>query len=177
MFNNRIRTAALAGAIAISTAASGVAIPAFAQETAVTTNGFNDADGSTAQPVGPVNHTETELRDATNATAAYLEEFQSGSVESAVNEYLKVESSADGFDPSEQAAYEAFEATRVRASAELAAPAETITKTRESVNYALKVDREATAAFEAYLSALRQVSVINGLITDARAEIKDYIQL
>lgn len=177
MFNNRIRTAALAGAIAISTAASGVAIPAFAQETAVTTNGFNDADGSTAQPVGPVNHTEAELRDATNATAAYLEEFQSGSVESAVNEYLKVESSADGFDPSEQAAYEAFEAARVRASAELAASAETITKTRESVNYALKVDREATAAFEAYLSALRQVSVINGLITDARAEIKDYIQL
>lgn len=187
MFDNRIRTAALAGAIAISTAASGVAIPAFAQETNPTfniNNGFNDADGSTAQPVGPVNHTEAELRAATNATAAYLEEFQSGSVETVVNEYLQVQSSADGFDPSEQAAYEAFEAARVRASAELAASAETITKTRESVNYALKVDREATAAFEAYLNALRQVSTINDLIDDAnvanrtdRAEIKDYIQL
>nr|WBV79895.1 tagged CspB protein [Vector p19HXT] len=33
MFNNRIRTAALAGAIAISTAASGLVVPAFAQET------------------------------------------------------------------------------------------------------------------------------------------------
>nr|UXX62620.1 spCspB-VHH-TC [synthetic construct] len=32
MFNNRIRTAALAGAIAISTAASGLVVPAFAQE-------------------------------------------------------------------------------------------------------------------------------------------------
>ena len=62
MFNNRIRTAALAGAIAISTAASGVAIPAFAQETGTynNTGGFNDADGSTIQPVGPVNHTKSD---------------------------------------------------------------------------------------------------------------------
>ncbi|MFW8623459.1 S-layer protein PS2 [Corynebacterium glutamicum] len=171
MFNNRIRTAALAGAIAISTAASGVAIPAFAQETNPTfniTNGFNDADGSTAQPVGPVNHTEETLRDLTDSTGAYLEEFQYGNVEEIVEAYLQVQASADGFDPSEQAAYEAFEAARVRASQELAASAETITKTRESVNYALKVDREATAAFEAYRSALNDAAVeINPLIAAA----------
>lgn len=171
MFNNRIRTAALAGAIAISTAASGVAIPAFAQETNPTfniTNGFNDADGSTAQPVGPVNHTEETLRDLTDSTGAYLEEFQNGNVEEIVEAYLQVQASADGFDPSEQAAYEAFEAARVRASQELAASAETITKTRESVNYALKVDREATAAFEAYRSALNGAAAeINPLIAAA----------
>nr|AAS20306.1 PS2 [Corynebacterium glutamicum] len=175
MFNNRIRTAALAGAIAISTAASGVAIPAFAQETNPTfniNNGFNDADGSTTQPVEPVNHTEETLRDLTDSTGAYLKEFQYGNVEEIVEAYLQVQASADGFDPSEQAAYEAFEAARVRASQELAASAETITKTRESVAYALKVDREATAAFEAYLSALRQVSVINDLIADANAKNK-----
>ena len=103
MFNNRIRTAALAGAIAISTAASGVAIPAFAQETNPTfniTNGFNDADGSTVQPVGPVNHTEETLRDLTDSTGAYLEEFQYGNVEEIVEAYLQVQASADGFDPS-----------------------------------------------------------------------------
>ncbi|ANR63306.1 hypothetical protein C627_11855 [Corynebacterium glutamicum ZL-6] len=175
MFNNRIRTAALAGAIAISTAASGVAIPAFAQETNPTfniNNGFNDADGSTIQPVEPVNHTEETLRDLTDSTGAYLEEFQYGNVEEIVEAYLQVQASADGFDPSEQAAYEAFEAARVRASQELAASVETITKTRESVAYALKADREATAAFEAYLSALRQVSVINDLIADANAKNK-----
>nr|AAS20301.1 PS2 [Corynebacterium glutamicum] len=200
MFNNRIRTAALAGAIAISTAASGVAIPAFAQETNPTfniTNGFNDADGSTIQPVGPVNHTEETLRDLTDSTGAYLEEFQNGTVEEIVEAYLQVQASADGFDPSEQAAYEAFEAARVRASQELAASAETITKTRESVAYALKVDQEATAAFEAYRNALRDAAIsinpdgsinpdtsINLLIDAAnaanrtdRAEIEDYDDL
>lgn len=170
MFNNRIRTAALAGAIAISTAASGVAIPAFAQETNPTfniTNGFNDADGSTAQPVGPVNHTEETLRDLTDSTGAYLEEFQNGTVEEIVEAYLQVQASADGFDPSEQAAYEAFEAARVRASQELAASAETIIKTRESVAYALKVDQEATEAFEAYRNALNgAAAAINPLINN-----------
>ena len=182
MFNNRIRTAALAGAIAISTAASGVAIPAFAQETAVTTNGFNDADGSTAQPVGPVNHTEVELRDATDATGNYLEAFQAGDIQAIVGAY--VAAGEDGFDPSEQAIFEAFEAARNEATQQLAFSKDTITKTRESVNYALKVDQEATEAFLAYRDALRQVGTINKLIDDAndanrtdRAEIKDYIQL
>lgn len=183
MFNNRIRTAALAGAIAISTAASGVAIPAFAQETAVTTNGFNDADGSTAQPVGPVNHTEAELRDATDATGNYLEAFQTGDIQAIVGEY--VDAGEDGFDPSEQAIFEAFEAARVEATQQLAFSAETITKTRESVNYALKVDQEATEAFIAYRNALRgAAAAINPLIDAAndanrtdRAEIKDYADL
>ncbi|AJE68115.1 S-layer protein PS2 [Corynebacterium glutamicum] len=170
MFNNRIRTAALAGAIAISTAASGVAIPAFAQETNPTfniTNGFNDADGSTAQPAPAVNHTEDQLKELTDATGEYLEDFQSGRIRNIVNEYMQVQASADGFDPSEQAAYDAYEAARVRASAELAASAETITKTRESVAYALKVDQEATEAFEAYRNALNgAAAAINPLINN-----------
>ncbi|SJM59496.1 hypothetical protein FM102_07480 [Corynebacterium glutamicum] len=180
MFNNRIRTAALAGAIAISTAASGVAIPAFAQETGTNptfnnSDNFNDADGSTIQPVGPVNHTEDQLKALTDATGAYLDEFQNGNIRSVVNEYMAVQASPDGFDPSEQAAYEAFEAARVRASQELAASAETITKTRESVNYALKVDREATEAFEAYRAGLQDAADdinntgINPLISAANA--------
>lgn len=183
MFNNRIRTAALAGAIAISTAASGVAIPAFAQETTVTTNGFNDADGSTAQPVGPVNHTEAELRDATDATGNYLEAFQSGDIQEIVGAY--VDAGGDGFDPSEQAIFEAFEAARNEATQQLAFSKDTITKTRESVNYALKVDQEATEAFLAYRNALRgAAAAINPLIDAAndanrtdRAEIKDYADL
>nr|AAS20300.1 PS2 [Corynebacterium glutamicum] len=183
MFNNRIRTAALAGAIAISTAASGVAIPAFAQETTVTTNGFNDADGSTAQPVGPVNHTEAELRDATDATGNYLEAFQTGDIQAIVGAY--VDAGEDGFDPSEQAIFEAFEAARNEATQQLAFSKDTITKTRESVNYALKVDQEATEAFLAYRNALRgAAAAINPLIDAAndanrtdRAEIKDYADL
>ncbi|ANE09114.1 S-layer protein PS2 [Corynebacterium glutamicum] len=183
MFNNRIRTAALAGAIAISTAASGVAIPAFAQETTVTTNGFNNADGSTAQPVGPVNHTEAELRDATDATGNYLEAFQTGDIQAIVGAY--VDAGEDGFDPSEQAIFEAFEAARNEATQQLAFSKDTITKTRESVNYALKVDQEATEAFLAYRNALRGAAdAINPLIEAAndanrtdRAEIKDYADL
>nr|AAS20312.1 PS2 [Corynebacterium glutamicum] len=169
MFNNRIRTAALAGAIAISTAASGVAIPAFAQETNPTfniTNGFNDADGSTAQPVESVNHTEAELLAATDVTAAYLNDFQNGDVRAIVAELIAT--SENGFDPSEEAAYQTFEAARQIATQQLAASAETITKTRESVKYALEVDQAATEAFEAYRSALNgAASAINPLIAAA----------
>lgn len=168
MFNNRIRTAALAGAIAISTAASGVAIPAFAQETAVTTNGFNDADGSTIQPAPAVDHSEAELRDATDATGNYLAAFQSGDIEAIVGAY--VDAGVDGFDPSEQAIFEAFEAARDEATQQLAFSAETITKTRESVAYALKVDQEATEAYLAYRNALRGAATsINPLIDAANA--------
>ncbi|AMA00898.1 S-layer protein PS2 [Corynebacterium glutamicum] len=173
MFNNRIRTAALAGAIAISTAASGVAIPAFAQETGTNptfnnSDNFNDADGSTIQPVGPVNHTEDQLKALTDATGAYLSDFQNGNLRGIVADLI--EAGESGFDPSEQAAYEAFEAARVRATEELAASAQTITKTRESVNYALKVDREATEAFEDYRAGLQGAAAgINPLISAANA--------
>lgn len=169
MFNNRIRTAALAGAIAISTAASGVAIPAFAQETGTynNTGGFNDADGSTIQPAPAVNHSEAELRTATDATGDYLADFQAGDLEAIVGELIAA--TDDGFDPSEQAAYETFKAARERATQQLAFSAETITKTRESVAYALKVDQEATEAFLAYRNALRQVGTINDRIADANA--------
>nr|AAS20305.1 PS2 [Corynebacterium glutamicum] len=168
MFNNRIRTAALAGAIAISTAASGVAIPAFAQETPVTTNGFNDADGSTIQPAPAVNHTEAELRDATDATGDYLADFQEGDLEAIVGELIAA--TENGFDPSEEAAYETFKAARERATQQLAFSAETITKTRESVAYALKVDQEATEAYLAYRNALRGAATsINPLINAANA--------
>lgn len=179
MFDNRIRTAALAGAIAISTAASGLVVPAFAQETVVTTNGFNDADGSTIQPAPAVDHSEAELRAATDATGNYLAAFQSGDIEAIVGAY--VDAGVDGFDPSEQAIFEAFEAARDEATQQLAFSAETITKTRESVAYALKVDQEATEAFLAYRNALRQVGTINDLIAKANeanrtdlSEIEEY---
>nr|AAS20297.1 PS2 [Corynebacterium glutamicum] len=170
MFNNRIRTAALAGAIAISTAASGVAIPAFAQETGTynNTGGFNDADGSTIQPAPAVDHSEAELRDATDATGNYLAAFQSGDIEAIVGAYIDV--GVDGFDPSEEAIFKAFEAARDEATQQLAFSAETITKTRESVAYALKVDQEATEAYLAYRNALRGAATsINPLIDAANA--------
>nr|AAS20318.1 PS2 [Corynebacterium glutamicum] len=170
MFNNRIRTAALAGAIAISTAASGVAIPAFAQETGTynNTGGFNDADGSTIQPAPAVDHSEAELRDATDATGNYLAAFQSGDIEAIVGAYI--DAGVDGFDPSEEAIFKAFEAARDEATQQLAFSAETITKTRESVAYALKVDQEATEAYLAYRNALRGAATsINPLIDAANA--------
>nr|AAS20308.1 PS2 [Corynebacterium glutamicum] len=170
MFNNRIRTAALAGAIAISTAASGVAIPAFAQETGTynNTGGFNDADGSTIQPAPAVDHSEAELRDATDATGNYLAAFQSGDIEAIVGAYI--DAGVNGFDPSEEAIFKAFEAARDEATQQLAFSAETITKTRESVAYALKVDQEATEAYLAYRNALRGAATsINPLIDAANA--------
>nr|AAS20291.1 PS2 [Corynebacterium glutamicum] len=170
MFNNRIRTAALAGAIAISTAASGVAIPAFAQETGTynNTGGFNDADGSTIQPAPAVDHSEAELRDATDATGNYLAAFQSGDIKAIVGAYI--DAGVDGFDPSEEAIFKAFEAARDEATQQLAFSAETITKTRESVAYALKVDQEATEAYLAYRNALRGAATsINPLIDAANA--------
>ncbi|GAA1472167.1 hypothetical protein P4N68_08995 [Corynebacterium felinum] len=150
MFKNRIRTAALAGAIAVATGLSGFSVPAFAQETAVTANAptppsqnvlnaFNGADGSLAVNVSAVNHTEDQLKAWTDATMKYLEALPKTelTVGAVVN------------DPSEQASVAALKNDLARATAELKTSADNITKARESVKYAVEKDQAAVDAWKA----------------------------
>ena len=61
MFKNRVRTAALAGAIAVATGVSGVAVPAFAEDTNVNSiqgPEFNKPDASKAEDAKSENYTE-----------------------------------------------------------------------------------------------------------------------
>ena len=66
MFKNRVRTAALAGAIAVATGVSGVAVPAFAEDTTVNSiqgPEFNPADASAAKDVTCLLYTSPSPRD------------------------------------------------------------------------------------------------------------------
>ena len=81
--------------------------------------------------VGPVNHTEAELLAATDATGAYLSDFQTGNLEGIIGDLIAA--SENGFDPSEEAAFEAFKAARELATQQLAFSAETITKTQSRI--------------------------------------------
>ncbi|WP_080796715.1 S-layer protein PS2 [Corynebacterium pacaense] len=160
MFKNKLRTAALAGAIAVSTAVSGTVVPAaFAQEAPVNTAaisqnlGFSPADGSAAVGVTAKDHDEDTLKDLTDATGDYLAAYQSKNISTIVSEYLLA--AEDGFDPSEEAAKTAFYAAQEEAEAQLATASANITTARESVAYAQQKDEAATAAWEALRDALR----------------------
>ena len=75
MFKNRVRTAALAGAIAVATGVSGVAVPAFAEDTTATNiqgGGFNEPDASLAKDVKAENVTEDQLLKLVGATHHYI---------------------------------------------------------------------------------------------------------
>ncbi|MDO5670450.1 MAG: S-layer protein PS2 [Corynebacterium sp.] len=165
MFQNRIRTAALAGAIAVATGISGLATPAFAVDT-TQQDGYNNQDGSASAPVVAQNITENELRSLTDGTADYLYVFQNDpSFTEIVDEYINL--GQDGFDPSEQAAQKAFDDARQVASAELATASANIQKARNSVAYALEKDQIAEADWKAFVKALNDFrAVINPLIND-----------
>lgn len=164
MFQNRLRTAALAGAIAVATGISGLAVPAFAVET-TQNDGFNTADSSAAAAVAAKNVTEAQLRDKTDATTDYLSPLQNGDLEAVLNDYLAVTDSADGFDPSEEAAKAAFEAAQAEAGAQLATNSQVIQDARASVKHANDADDAATAAWDALVVALQDsADDINSLI-------------
>lgn len=164
MFKNRVRTAALAGAIAIATGISGLATPAFAVET-TQQDLYNVADGSAAQNVTAENITEDELKALTGETAKYLETFQERGwkFDDVVAEYINL--GQDGFDPSEEAAQIAFAEARDEASTELATASANIQKARASVLYALEKDEIATADYEALKVAVKAYAdAVNPLI-------------
>ena len=165
MFKNRVRTAALAGAIAIATGLSGFSAPAFAQDTQQ--GGYQTEDGSAAQDLVAKNVTEEQLRDLTDETADYLNKIQHWpTFRTLVNHYVNL--GEPGFDPSEEAAAAAFREAQAEAEAELAKAAANIQEARASVKYALDKDEIATEDWKSYVSALNAFrEVINPLIAEA----------
>ncbi|OHO54891.1 hypothetical protein HMPREF2635_06750 [Corynebacterium sp. HMSC035E02] len=149
MFKNRVRTAALAGAIAVATGVSGVAVPAFAQDTNTSNiqgGGFNEPDASLAKDVEAKNVTEAELRDRVAATDHYIVNN---------NQFRELYEAAaaantDGLDRSEQADHKAYQAAANEATKQLAQAEKNVQDARASVAYALQNDKGADKAWANY---------------------------
>ena len=149
MFKNRVRTAALAGAIAVATGVSGVAVPAFAEDTTATNiqgGGFNEPDASLAKDVEAKNVTEAQLRDLVGATHHYIVNN---------NQFRELYEAAaaantDGLDRSEQADHKAYQAAANEATKQLAQAEKNVQAARASVAYALQNDKAADQAWANY---------------------------
>lgn len=149
MFKNRVRTAALAGAIAVATGVSGVAVPAFAQDTNTSNiqgGGFNEPDASLAKDVEAKNVTEAQLRDLVGATHHYIVNN---------NQFRELYEAAaaantDGLDRSEQADHKAYQAAANEATKQLAQAEKNVQDARASVAYALENDKGADKAWANY---------------------------
>ncbi len=149
MFKNRVRTAALAGAIAVATGVSGVAVPAFAQDTNTSNiqgGGFNEPDASLGKDVEAKNVTEAQLRDLVAATDHYIVNN---------NQFVELFNAAsnantDGLDRSEQADHKAYQAAANEATKQLAQAEKNVQAARASVAYALQNDKSADKAWENY---------------------------
>ena len=149
MFKNRVRTAALAGAIAVATGVSGVAVPAFAQDTNATNiqgGGFNEPDASLGKDVEAKNVTEAELRKLVEATDHYIVNN---------NQFRELYEAAaaantDGLDRSEQADHKAYQAAANEATKQLAQAEKNVQAARASVAYALQNDKGADKAWANY---------------------------
>ncbi|OFR69847.1 hypothetical protein [Corynebacterium sp. HMSC078H07] len=149
MFKNRVRTAALAGAIAVATGVSGVAVPAFAEDTTPASTqggGFNEADASLAKDAVADNATEKQLLDMTDATAHYI--INNNEWEELYNSASK--SMGDGIDLSENAQYKVYQEKANEATKQLAKAEANFQTARNSVNYALEVDKAADKAWAVY---------------------------
>ena len=149
MFKNRVRTAALAGAIAVATGVSGVAVPAFAEDTTATNiqgGGFNEPDASLAKDVKAENVTEDQLLKLVGATHHYIINN---------NEFRELYEAAaaantDGLDRSEQADHKAYQAAANEATKQLAQAEKNVQAARASVAYALQNDKAADQAWANY---------------------------
>ncbi|MGX4761372.1 hypothetical protein ACWJIK_04515 [Corynebacterium minutissimum] len=149
MFKNRVRTAALAGAIAVATGVSGVAVPAFAEDTTATNiqgGGFNEPDASLAKDVDAENVTEDQLLKLVGATHNYIINN---------NEFRELYEAAaaantDGLDRSEQADHKAYQAAANEATKQLAQAEKNVQAARASVAYALQNDKAADQAWANY---------------------------
>ncbi|MDK8764253.1 hypothetical protein QP922_10535 [Corynebacterium sp. MSK218] len=149
MFKNRVRTAALAGAIAVATGVSGVAVPAFAEDTTATNiqgGGFNEPDASLAKDVDAENVTEDQLLKLVGATHNYIVNN---------NQFRELYEAAaaantDGLDRSEQADHKAYQAAANEATKQLAQAEKNVQAARASVAYALQNDKAADQAWANY---------------------------
>ncbi|QRP62066.1 hypothetical protein [Corynebacterium minutissimum] len=149
MFKNRVRTAALAGAIAVATGVSGVAVPAFAEDTTVNSiqgPEFNKPDASKAQDVAAENFTEKQLLDMTNSTDKFIQSYNQYK-----DLYPKVAALAgDGVDISEEQEYKDFQQFANLTTEQLAQAEKNVQAARASVAYALEKDKAADAAWNNY---------------------------
>lgn len=175
MFKNRIRTAALAGTIAVATGVSGMAVPAFAVEN---TDGFNVADGSRAQ--SGVNLTEDQLYDNLDSVTTFLEEEQ-GSRDIVRADFLDAFHSKNPYaddvvlDPAEENILNAFTARYDSVTDELNTASKNVADARASVAFALDVDQQAMDAYNdlnSHMAALSaaEITQINALIDTVNGE-------
>ena len=149
MFKNRVRTAALAGAIAVATGVSGVAVPAFAEDTNVNSiqgPEFNKPDASKAEDAKSENYTEKQLLDLTDATDKFIQSYNQYQ-----DLYPKVAALAgDGVDISEEQEYKDFQEFANKTTEQLAQAEKNVQAARASVAYALEKDKAADAAWNNY---------------------------
>ncbi|XLN84534.1 hypothetical protein ACKFRS_01150 [Corynebacterium tuberculostearicum] len=147
MFKNRVRTAALAGAVAVATGVSGLAVPAFAEDNVVAQTqgeGFNEADNSAAEEVKAIDNTEAALLKATGATKDYIDGH--AQLDQIIDEVLQ--DAEDGIDPSEEATYGDFKKQGEVATQELAKARKNVQDARAAVKFAKQKDDAADAAWK-----------------------------
>ncbi|MCZ9307402.1 hypothetical protein L8V01_07930 [Corynebacterium sp. c8Ua_181] len=147
MFKNRVRTAALAGAVAVATGVSGLAVPAFAEDNVVAQtqgDGFNPADNSAAEEVKALDNTEEALLKATGATKDYIDGH--AELDQIIEEVLQ--DAEDGIDPSEEATYGDFKKQGEVATQELAKARKNVQDARAAVKFAKQKDDASDAAWK-----------------------------
>ncbi|OFN38403.1 hypothetical protein [Corynebacterium sp. HMSC072A04] len=149
MFKNRVRTAALAGAIAVATGVSGVAVPAFAEDTTPGTtqgDGFNKPDASADNGSVADNVTEEQLFAMTNETANYI--INNNQFVDAYTQAAAIQ--GDGINLFEQAQWKAYVQFANEATKQLAKAEANYQSAMNSVNYALEKDKAADKAWANY---------------------------
>lgn len=168
MFKNRVRTAALAGAIAVATGVSGiVVVPANAQDTPQTGNHFNRPDGSKAeggkegQNTQPVKETKIaiELRKKANADSSAIKEHD-----------LELFSPLER-RPIEQDSYEFAKAKEEEATALLNRAVNTLNDIDATLKAVEAETKTAEAAWARYATAVSLTSKEKKQLTDLAAEL------
>lgn len=187
MFQNRVRTAALAGAIAVATGVSGLTVPANAQETnsaaiADAQNhqnglGLNKADGSETQANGTVFEpktvdgrrvaAETQLKDALDKTAELLQD-EGEDRAAARGKFVDLIASSGvnggALDPSEKAVRDAL----AERGAEITAELEAAVKNAQDINATLQAARaDDEAAADAWKEYQDAVNALNNVAVTA----------
>lgn len=156
MFKNRIRTAAIAGIAALATGLGGFAVPtATAQETlnapgAPAGDYWESQDASAAYDAEPVNHSEEDLKAASDITQRFI-------VEGAPDAWRDLQSNLN-WDPSEEARASDVRDMHELVTAEQERNAQTINQIQESIAYAYQQDLEATEAWQAVVERAHEIS-------------------
>ncbi len=157
MFKNRIRTAAIAGIAALATSLAGtvVAAPAFAQDTLHAPNApageyWVSQDASAAFDAAPVNHSELELKAASDITQKFL-------TEGAEQQWRELQSGLN-WDPSEEARADDVRTMHESIIEEQKRNSANIKRIQESIAYAFQKDQEATDAWQALVERAHAIS-------------------